>query len=188
MSDGMRPSGVYIEGAGEQHVGEMGFALSVTAPVVITRTTNNTAYTVNQRVGETGAVTAPKEITGMARVAGGSGEIVGIRISINLKSITPRWRVHFFTTNAPTLSADGADYQEKYADAALRVGYFDMPALSTAKDTANSDCSRTQDFSMAIPYKCAAGSMSLYFAIETLDGFTPAGANTISVTVKSRLY
>lgn len=173
---------------GEHHAAEVGFALNVTAPVVITRTTNNTPYTVNQRVGETGAVTAPKEITGIARIAGGSGVIVGIRIRINLKSITPRFRVHFFNASTVTLAADGADWKEVYADAEKYVGYKDMDLLATAKDTANSDCSRTQAFDFAIPYKCAAGSTSLWFAYQTLDAFTPAGANTISLVVKAELY
>jgi len=41
---------------------------------------------------------------------------------------------------------------------------------------------------MAIPYKCAAGQTSLWFAYETLDAFTPADGQKFSLVVKSRLY
>jgi hypothetical protein len=126
----------------------------------------------------------------MARLNGGRGEIVGLRIAVNKKAVTPRIRVHFFNASDATLGADRANWDERYADAAKRVGYWDMPALSSAA-AAGADCSRAQDFSVTLPYQCGAGT-SLYVAYEALDGFTPnagpAPHHAISLVVKARLY
>ncbi len=151
------------------------------ASVEIVTTHTQAAYAANDAV--LAAAGGLSELANAVRVAGGSGYIMGIRISTNKKSITPRMRVHFFNTSNPTLSADNAAWQEKYADVGKRVGYYDMPAMTTAADTTNSDMSRSVDFSVRIPFKCAAGSTSLWIGLETLDAFTPDNDQKFTVTV-----
>ncbi len=147
----------------------------------ITTTATQAAYAINDAVLPNGGGVA--EIAGVARQNGGSGYIAGIRISTNKKSITPQFRLHLFNASNPTIANDNAAWKDLYADASKRVGYYDMPAMVTAADTTNSDMSRTLDFSVLIPFACAGGSSSLWFALETLTAFTPDNSQKFTVTL-----
>lgn len=165
--------------AGEAHVGEIGGNL-VSVATEFTRPADTTAYAANDVVSDSTSSTTMQALANAARVSGGSGYIVGIKVSTDKKSITPRLRVHFFGTNGATIAADNVAYKEVYADGSKRLFYYDMPAMTTAADTTNSDMSRSVDTSMRIPYICNA--TSLYYVLETLDAFTPASGQKITVT------
>lgn len=154
----------------------------VSVAAELTRPENVTAYTVGDAVSNSASATTLLAFP-VARVAGGSGYIVKIRLSTDKKSIAPRFRLHFFNASNPTLAADNAAYQEVYADNAKRIGWYDLPAMSTAADATNSDCSRTVDMNCRIPYTCAAGSTTLYVGLETLDAFTPNSGQKFSLTL-----
>lgn len=147
-----------------------GYASKVTTE--ITLVTGTTAYHANDVVG--GGTGTVYELPLVARENGSSQYLVGVRLTTNQKSITPRFRVHFFNANNPVISADNANWQDRYADTSKRVGYVDLPALSTAADTTNSDMSRAMDLTLRYMMFCAAASRSLWFAFECLDAFTPA--------------
>lgn len=166
--------------AGEAHLGELGGNL-ISVAVEFTRPSDTNAYSINDVVSDDTTTTTMQAIANAGRVSGGSGYIVGIRISTNKKSITPQFRIHFFNTTGATLSGDNANWQDKYADAAKRVAFYDMPAMTTGADTTNSDMSRALDMTMRIPYVCAA--TSLYFVLETLTAFTPSSGQKFTVTV-----
>jgi len=166
--------------AGEEFLGATG-GKTLRATVEIITVTPQAAYIAGDAVLKSGG--GLSELQGAARVTGGSGYIVTVRISTNKKSITPRLRVHFFNASNPTLSADNAPWQEKYADASKRVGFVDLPAMTTATDTTNSDMSRAQDYTIRMPFVCNGGSNSLFVGLETLDGFTPDNAQRFTVTI-----
>lgn len=172
-------SGTVTAAASENHVGEIGGNL-VSVATEFTRPADTLAYTAGDVVSDSTSATTMQALANAARVSGGSGYIVGIKISTDKKSITPRLRVHFFGTNGATIAADNVAYKEVYADGSKRLFYYDMPAMTTAADTTNSDMSRSVDTSMRIPYICAA--TSLYYVLETLDAFTPASGQKITVT------
>jgi hypothetical protein len=152
---------------------------TVTVSSELTRGSTTTGYTINQTLlNAAGTLT---ELPGVGRANGGTGLIVGLRLVTNVKSIVPSLRIHFFTASNPTFSADYAAWQDKYADRALRVGFYDMPAMTTAADTSNSDCSRSVDFTARLPFQCAAGSSSLWYAYEVLVGFTPTNGQKIAL-------
>lgn len=153
----------------------------VRVSVEFTRPADTTPYSIGDVVSDSASATTMQAIANAAQAAGGSGEIMGIRLSTDKKSITPRIRVHFFSTNGATLSADNAAWQDKYADISKRVAYYDMPAMTTPTDTSNSDMSRSVDMTMQIPYICAA--TSLYFVLEALDAFTPSNGEKFTLTV-----
>lgn len=165
--------------AGETHLGEVGGNL-VSVSTEFTRPADTTAYAANDVVSDSTSSTTMQALANAARVSGGSGYIVGIKVSTDKKSITPRIRVHFFGTNGATIAADNVAYKEVYSDGSKRLFYYDMPAMTTAADTTNSDMSRSVDTSMRIPYICNA--TSLYYVLETLDAFTPATGQKITVT------
>jgi hypothetical protein len=168
----------------ENHIGEVAGKTGSTS-AEITTTASQGAYVANDAV--LAAAGGVSEITNVARVAGGSGYITGIRLMTNKKSITPRFRVHFFNASNPTVSADNAAWQDKYADGPKRVGYYDMPAMVTAADTTNSDMSRSIDLTVRLPFVCAAGKTSLWFALEALDGFTPDNSQKFTIKLNTEL-
>ena len=170
--------------ASEAHIGEVG-GRTLLASVEITRGTSTTAYAANQTV--LNAAGTLSEITGVARINQGTGYITGIRVTTNAKSLTPRFRLHFFNASNPTFAADYASWKDLYADISKRVGFYDLPAMVTAADVTNSDCSRTLDFTMRIPFNCAAATTSLFVGIETLDAFTPTNGQKITIVLNSEL-
>ena len=154
----------------------------VVSSVVFTRPANTTAYTANDVVSDNATTTTMQPLTGVARYTGGSGYIVEIAVATNLKSITPRMRVHLFNTTGATLAGDNVAYKALYADVSKRVGFYDLAAMTTAADTTNSDVSTIRDYTMRIPYVCTG--TSLYVVLETLDAFTPTSGQSFTVSIK----
>lgn len=157
-----------------------GFNNYSTTPVELTLSTAG-VYAANDCLG--GALV---EIPSMALANGRGGIIDMVRLSLDEKSKTPRIRIHLFNANNPTLATDNSNWKELYADGSKRVGYIDMVAMSTAADTANSDCSRSQEATSKLPlrYNCAAGSTSLWAGFEALDAVTITAGKKLSIVVK----
>jgi len=168
--------------AGELHLGALGGHLSSTA-VELTRPADTTAYTAGDVVSNSTVSTTLLTLANAARVSAGSGYIVGCRLVTDKKSITPRFRVHLFNANNPTVAADNAAMRSHYTDASKRLGYFDLAAMTTATDTGNSDESRTLDMTLRIPFVCAGGTTSLFALLETLDAFTPNSGQKFTLTL-----
>jgi hypothetical protein len=145
------------------------------ARATFTRAAAQVVYTANTALlPAAGGLT---EIPLAVRVTGGSAIIVKLSVKCNTKSITPRFRVHFFNAADPTIAADNAAWQEKWADVTKQLGYWDLPALTTAADATNSDMSRASDDSIRKQIQAVTGSTSIWVGLETLDGFTsPSGA------------
>ena len=110
--------------AGEAHLGEVG-GNGAMISTAFTRPADTTAYAAGDAVGDSTSALTMQALANATRVSGGSGYIVGIRITTDKKSITPRLRVHFWNTNGATLSNDNAAYQSRYADSSKKVGYWD---------------------------------------------------------------
>lgn len=159
--------------AGENHIGEVGgFGDRLFGE--FTRPANTTAYNANDVVSDNVTTTTPCLLTNALRVNAGTGYIVRASLVTNKKSITPRFRVHLFNANTMTIAADHAQFKEVYADNALRLGYFDLVAMTTGADATNSDLSRSQDNTLRHFIKAAAATRNIYYVLETLDAFTPA--------------
>lgn len=182
LGAGSASVGTVIAGAGEAHVGEVAGRIA-TVSAEFTRPSDTTAYAAGDVVSNSTSSTTLLSISGCARVNAGSGYIVGATVVTNTKSLTPRIRVHVFNASNPTVSVDNSALQEKYADISKRLGYFDMPAMTTGTDTTNSDMSRAVNFSLRFPFVCAASSTTLYFLFETLDAFTPTSGEKFTLVV-----
>jgi len=166
--------------ANEAHIGEVGGKL-VRISGTFTRPADANAYIANDTVSNSTVATTPLALASVFRVASGSAYLVGLRLETNLKSITPRFRVHFFAVSNPTVAADNVAHKEVYADAANRRGYVDLPAMSTAADTTNSDMSRAEDFTIRRTMVEASGATGLWAVLETLDAFTPASGQSFTL-------
>jgi len=168
--------------AGESFIGQIGGKL-IKTEAEFTRPLDAAQYAIGDVVSNSTVATTPMDFADAGRTTGGSGYITGARLSTDKKSITPRFRVHLFNANNPTLAVDNAVYKEVYADHAKRTGYFDLPAMTTATDTANSDLSRSFDFTLRVPYVTAAGDQSIFAVLETLDVFIPASGEKFTLSL-----
>lgn len=157
----------------------------VTVSTEMTRVADVNAYAANDVVSNNVTTTTIQQIAGCARVNGGSGYIVGIRLLTDKKSITPQIRVHLLNSlTSVVVAGDNVAYKAVYADILKRIGSYDLAAMSTAADATNSDYSGISDFTMRIPFNCAAGDTKIYFILETLSIFTPASAQKFTLELR----
>lgn len=174
--------------AGEAHIGSVGGQL-VTVTATFTRPADTTAYAAGDAVNNSTSAPSLLTLTNAARVNGGGGYLVGVRLATNLKSITPRFRVRLFNdiyssgTTPIVLSNDNAAFQSKYADEAKRVARLDLSAMITPVDTTNSDMSTSEDTTIRIPFVCQTGGRNLYATLEALDAFTPSSGESFTLTL-----
>lgn len=169
---------MHVLSAGEEHIGQIGGKL-VFPYNEFTRPANTTAYTAGDVVSQDAAaiffLRVGGGVTPLARISGGSGYIVGARITTNKKSITPRIRIHIYNQEGPisVLAFDNLPYEKQYVDEPYYLGYIDLPAMTTPTDVTNSDISTAQDLTIRFPF-ITVSSVYLSCYLETLDAFTPA--------------
>lgn len=168
----------------EYHIGEVGGKLT-SGSVEFTNTSGSgTAYSIGDTVSGGSAITAPYEIPNVFRVNGGSGYIVSLAVATDKSSVTPNFRVHFYSGSSATLSGDNLPYKDSYADNQYKLRPFDLPSMSSSTDTSGS-CSRAWDTTtVRQPVIARSNSKSLWVALETLSAFTPAaGSEKYTVSV-----
>lgn len=146
--------------------------------VTVTRPNDSIAYAIGDVVSDSTSATTLNEIAGAGRYNAGAGFIIGIRITTSKKQITPQLRIHFYNANNPTVAADNAPMVRLDADESKYLGCVDLPAMTTGADTTNSTESTAENTWVEKFFKCAAGTTSIWFIIETLDAFTPATVQT----------
>ncbi len=163
--------------ASEYHLGEIGGRMTAGSVEFTNTSGSGTAYSIGDTVSAGSTVTIPYEIPNMFRVAGGSGYVVSLGVSTNKSSITPNFRVHFYSGSSVTLSGDNLPYLDSYAANAYKLNPFDLPVMASSTNTSGS-LSRTWD-TTTIRQACVAqpGSTSLWVALEALAAFTPAASS-----------
>lgn len=168
--------GTVALGASESHTGQTGGEMT-RVDVEFTRPANATLYTAKDVVSDSG--TAPQTVTNAARVNGGSGYIVGVTIQTDQVANVETFRVHASTTTF-TLPADNAPFTRLYTNRLIRLPHVDVGPLST--EGTGSDAAGASNTDIRIPFTCAGGSRHLYYALECLNGFTPAPGQKITVS------
>lgn len=81
------------------------------------------------------------------------------------------------------MAADNAQMKELFADRDKRLGYFDLPAMTTAADAGNSDMSRSFDLSLRIAFTCGATTRSIWVLLETLDNVNSDALQIWAITM-----
>ena len=155
---------------------------NVSVSVEITRESNATPYTAGDVVSAAAATVVPAmAFASFAREAGLGGYIVGARLATDQKSVTPRFRVHLYNVNTATVSGDNLPHRSLYADLDKRIGWFDLPAMTTGADTSNSTESRTIDMTLRVPF--VSVTTTIYAVLEALDAFTPSSGSKFTLTM-----
>ncbi|MGB8648865.1 MAG: hypothetical protein WCF84_26750 [Anaerolineae bacterium] len=123
----------------------------------------------------------------LSRVAGGSGYVVKVRVTTDQKAEVWRPRLHLFHTPVAAI-LDNSPYLALWANRANRVGYVDLPALSTEDPTSSTQTNalatpNTSASNLPLKILCANGDADLYFMVETRDAFTPVSGANIYVEI-----
>ena len=135
-----------------------------------TRPADTTAYAAKDAVGDSTSAPTVITLTDAARANGKGGYIVKLALRTNKSTITPRFKVHLFHTS-PAAINDNAAFTLLWANRALRIGGFELAAMST--EGAGSDMATAHDLTVRIPFVAAAASRNIFALLETLDAFTP---------------
>lgn len=149
-----------------------------TVSVEVTRPANAAPYAAKDVIDVSTSAPAGFVFQNLARYAGGSGYIVKAQVLTDQKTNTARYRLHLFNA-APTYINDNDPYLALYANAASRVGTIDFDAAAT-EDATNSTAAISQNTSVRLPFVCNADA-HLYGILETLDIFTPASGQKVTV-------
>lgn len=160
--------------------------LSVQA-LEFTRPADTTAYAAGDVVSDNTVTTTIQEIVNFGPANGTTGFIVGAKIATDLKSITPRIRVHLYSVATVTINGDNVAWMDLYVDTPKQLGWFDLPPMITGADTINSTLSSSQDMTLRIPVKLDSATDSIFFVLETLDAFTPASGQKLTLTLLGEL-
>jgi hypothetical protein len=176
-------AGGIVLGASENHIGEIGGKTTRSSFEIINTSGSGTAYTIGDTVSGS-SVTTPYELANILRVNGGSGLITQLNIEADKASITPTFRVHFYSGSSITLSGDNLPYLDSYADVNSKLVTFDTSAMISSTNTSGSCSSSMNDVRKSVVG--SANSKSLWVGLETLAAFTPKAVSqkyTISVTI-----
>jgi hypothetical protein len=150
----------------------------------ITRPANTTAYAAGDSISNhatAGSVTE-LEIEGVSTRAGGVNYIAGARVETNDTGVADTFRVYLYKSD-PTAST-GVAAGDNAAFSNKRAGLI---GTLTGEATAMSDGGIIQlmpeNGTVEMPFESGDASTSLWWQLQTVDGFTPS-ANGTTFTLK----
>lgn len=156
------------------------------AEAVFNRPANTTAYTARDAVTNSEASNTPNLVFDLARANGGSGIITKVRLVTNHATNANGviFRLWLYTVNTAAVAGDNAPYTVLWANRAVRVGYIDLPGLTTEGGVSDSAMTLQQT---SLSFNCAAADTKLYGILQTLGGFTPASGQSFYVELTAEL-
>jgi len=156
--------------AGETHLGEVGGKI-IFQSVTFTRPADTTAYAAKDAVSDSTSSPAVLSFTSLMRVVGGLGYVVKARLMTNQSTNTARFRLHLYRSS-PTAINDNAANTILWANRGVWLGCIDFAACQT--EGSGSDVAFSLNDTARLVVASAAGSLTVYGLLETLDAFTPA--------------
>lgn len=163
--------------SGENYLGTVG-GKSALVGIETIRPADVIPYSAGDVVSTTtsDSSTTPLLALPVGRINGGSGYLMKFRLSTDQKLCTASFRIHLYTVSAPSTAVPGDNLAMSlfYTNKAQRLGYIDMPPMSTSLVNTNSTMAVSQDLSSHMKFKCASGDTNIYYLLETLSAFTPA--------------
>jgi len=126
--------------------------------------------------------------TGLARITGGSGYITKAVILTSLTTCVETFKLHLYNASPTALQDNAACTAPLYADAASYIGAILFPAATPEASGA------TAAYAIATPNGTATNlpmsfvtnaSANVFGILEAPLGFTPASAQTFSITLEA---
>lgn len=168
----------------EVFIGQVG-GLTAVSGTEISRPANTTAYTAGDVVSDNATTTTPIGLQ-LARIRGGGGYITKVRLVTDQSTCVSVFRVWVYTINTMTVSADNAAMSLLYANKANRLGYIELPAMTTETGAGNDSASAMLD-TPRFAFKCASTSKYLYFILQTKTTWTPASGQKFYLEVTAEV-
>lgn len=139
---------------------------------IFTRTNDyTTAYSANDCIApSTTATNLPIEL--LSIIPNGSGRITKIRCATDSATPIGTFRFWFYHGTNVTGQADNTPYTVRWTNAPTRIGWVDVVMQ------AGTDCSYGLRDDASLRVNAPTGT-SLFYAIQTLTGFTPTGFTNI---------
>lgn len=157
------------------HIGYVGgFTAQVQSGFV--RPADTTTYDANDAVtNDAGDIIL---FENAARSEGGSGYITKVRVITDDPTCETTFRLHLFVID-PIPMADNDPYALLWQDYNNRVGFIDLPAMTTGGT--GSDAAEATNPDTRLAFVADGGSRNLYGILETLDGFEPQNSQLFMV-------
>jgi hypothetical protein len=151
--------------------------------VTLTRPANTTAYASGDEVTDTGG--AVRELTGIARISGGSGIIQGVSVAVSSNWVTrPLMELWVFdTTTAP--ATDNAAFDVDDTEINTLIGVLQVSMDFTGDPTANTGNFVMDTGQISVPFKCV-GSANLFMRVVVRNA-AQAGANSDTLKFRFRV-
>ena len=144
----------------------------------VTRPANTTAYAAGDAVGT--ATSSVLTLSNAARQNSGGGRVLAVRLFKSGTTVTnATFTIHFFNT-APTDVADNAALDILYAQQSRYIGNL---ALSTMVVGGSGGGYAYLNANPPLWYSTASGSKALYAVIVATAAYTPASAETFTLSV-----
>lgn len=156
--------------------------MSRPASAEFTRPADTTAYTALDAVGATaGSVLT---FANVARQNSGYGKIVTLRLwKSNITVTNASFLIHFYNT-APAAIADNSPWTMLYADRDKYIGSLATGTMVTGGTGSGAYASLPATTTpLVLPFKTASGSKSIFAVITAAAAYTPASAETFSLSI-----
>jgi hypothetical protein len=152
----------------------------------ITRPADTTAYTAKDAISSSTSAPATLQFSNMARKTGGSGYIVKAMIGTSQTTNTESFRLHLYNAAPTAINDNAACSAPLNANLSSYIGTLNFPAAKvegTGADTAYANITpNTPGGDVPLSFVCAADA-NLYGLLESPNGYTPASAQTFSITL-----
>lgn len=172
-----------VNAPGEAHIGQVG-GTTIVATGVLIRPADTAAYAVGDLIGASTAAGAANLITlpGVARIPGGTGRIIRVRVATNQAAFAGTLRVHLFKTAvAPAVGDNGA----LAGAVANYVNYYGSADVTLAQGILSDGAKGFMAFSPPIAFDVPTGVSDIYALLETRTAFTPASGQRFSITAEA---
>jgi hypothetical protein len=170
--------------ASELHTGQVG-GTGGFVNATYTRPSDTTAYAALDTISNSTSSPSVLTFTNFGRVNAGTGFVTYARVLTSQTSCTARLRLHLYRITPTAINDNAGCTAPLYADEAKYVGFIDFPAMQTGGGSPTAAFAQRDDLNL--PFKCDTSDRNLYGILETLDAFTPANAQTFSITLDGNL-
>lgn len=187
---------VLVDSTGALAVGGGGTAAPATVGGItrvrratLTRPGDTATYAAGDVIANSTSAPVPITFTGAARVANGSGVIVGVTLTDNFnQSTTLSAELWLFAgTAAPTIANDNAAFTPGTADLANIVGVVPFTTSYNGAGTAGSGASGNRVFvasNLNIPFEAGAGTADLWGVLVARNAYVPGSAEVFGPALR----
>jgi hypothetical protein len=142
-----------------------------------------TAYAANDTISNSTSAPTVLTFAGMARTNAGTGYVVKARALTSQTTNTARLRLHLYKISPTAINDNAGCTAPLYADDAKYIGFVDFPAMQTGGGTPTAAFAISDG--VRLHFKADTADTALYGLLQTLDAFTPASAQTFTITLSA---